>query len=72
MLHYYATRYFIQGGECKTPVVKYGTEADMLYQYYLFCASSSKNADGHDMDACVFGTIEGGVIERRLFDHTEA
>lgn len=65
---YYAIRYIIKGGEVKAPVIKQGAKEDMERQYYLFCASAATNGDENDVDAIEFGTIEGGKLERKVFD----
>ena len=40
---YYAQRKSIKNGEAQPIVNKYGDRSAMEFQYYLFCASASKN-----------------------------
>ena len=68
MAHYYAQRKSIKGDQPQLPVNKYGTETEMEYQYLLFCASAVKNEAGNDFDALEWGTIEGGMKERKVYD----
>lgn len=67
-LHYYAQRKSIKENQPQLPVNKYGTEADMEYQYLLFCASAVKNEAKNDFDALEWGTIENGMRERKIYD----
>lgn len=48
---------------------KSGERAAMEYQYHLFCANSAQNADGDLYDACEWGTMEGGKLERAVWNH---
>ena len=63
---YYAQRKSIINGEPQSVVNKYGTQAEMEYQFHLFCASAVKT-DVRDLDSIEWGTIEGGVIERKVY-----
>ena len=63
---YYAQRKSINNGEPQPIVNKYGTREEMEYQFHLFCASAVKT-DVRDLDAIEWGTIEGGVIERKRY-----
>jgi len=47
-------------------VNKYGTQAEMEYQFHLFCASAVKT-DIRDLDSIEWGTVEQGVIERKKY-----
>ena len=69
---YYAVNYNIKKDGTSGHVEKFGTETDMLYQYYLMCANAAKNTDGDQFDACEFGTIEGGKLKREVFDRRQA
>ena len=50
---------------------KYGDQVAMEYQYYLFCANSVKNEANNAFDAVEWGTVEGGKLERKVWDHTK-
>lgn len=63
---FYAQRKSINNGEPQAVVNKYGTQQEMEYQFHLFCASAVKT-DVRDIDAIEWGTIEGGVIERKKY-----
>lgn len=63
---YYAQRKSINNGDAQPVVNKYGTREEMEYQFHLFCASAVKT-DIRDVDAIEWGTIEGGVIERKKY-----
>lgn len=63
---YYAERKSINNGTVQPVVYKTGTQADMEYQFHLFCASAVKT-DVRDLDSIEWGTIEGGVIERKVY-----
>lgn len=63
---YYAQRKSINNGEPQPIVNKYGTRAEMEYQFHLFCASAVKT-DVRDIDSVEWGTVEQGVIERKKY-----
>lgn len=63
---YYAQRKSVNNGEAQPIVNKYGTQAEMEYQFHLFCASAVKT-DVRDLDSIEWGTIEGGAIERKVY-----
>ena len=63
---YYAQRKSINNGEPQPIVNKYGTRTEMEYQFHLFCASAVKT-DVRDLDSIEWGTIDGGVIERKRY-----
>lgn len=67
---YYSQRKSIKNGEPQTPVNRYGSRIDMEYQFHLFCASSVKNEAGNDADSIEWGTIEGGAVEFKRYDHS--
>lgn len=69
---YYAQRKSIKNGEAQPIVNKYGDRSAMEYQYYLFCASASKNEADNDVDSIEWGTIEYGVIERKRWAKDES
>lgn len=63
---YYAQRKSVNNGEAQPIVNKYGTQAEMKYQFHLFCASAVKT-DIRDIDSIEWGTVEQGVIERKRY-----
>lgn len=63
---YYAQRKSIVNGEPQPVVNKYGTREEMEYQFHLFCASAVKT-DIKDIDSIEWGTVDGGVIERKRY-----
>lgn len=63
---YYAQRKSVNSGEAQPIVNKYGDRVEMEYQFHLFCASAVKT-DVRDLDSIEWGTIEGGVIERKVY-----
>lgn len=64
---YYAQRKSIKGGQPQTISNRYGERAEMERQYHLYCASAATNADGNDVDSIEWGTIEQGVLERKVW-----
>lgn len=62
---YYAQKKAIKDGVPVAPNNRYGTKAEMEYQFYLYCANSVQNNDGNDISSVEWGTIEQGVIERK-------
>ena len=69
MLHYYAMRKSIKDGTPQTINSRFGEYAEMLRQYFLYCASAATNADGNEYDYVEFGTIEQGAIKVEKFDN---
>lgn len=65
MAIYYAQRKSIKNGMPVTPNNRYGDRPEMERQYHLYCASAATNADGNEVDAVEWGTIEQGVLERK-------
>jgi len=64
---YYAQRKSIKNGQPQTISNRYGERAEMERQYHLYCASAATNADGNDVDSIEWGTIEQGVLERKVW-----
>jgi len=64
---YYAQRKSIKAGTPQTINNRYGDRAEMERQFHLFCASAATNADGYDVDSIEWGTIEQGVLERKVW-----
>ena len=63
---YYSERKSVKDGAVQPVVYKTGTQAEMEYQFHLFCASAVKT-DVRDLDSIEWGTIEGGAIERKVY-----
>ena len=64
---YYAQRKSIKAGETQPINNRFGSRADMERQYHLYCASAATNEAGNDTDSIEWGTIEGGIIERKVW-----
>ena len=64
---YYAQRKSINNGVPVTPNNRYGTRAEMERQFHLYCASACTNADNNEVDSIEWGTLEGGIIERKCY-----
>ena len=69
MATYYAQRKSIKNGETQPINNRFGAMADMERQYHLYCASAATNADGFEVDAVEWGTIEKGASERKVWTH---
>ena len=71
MLHFYATRRTVKGGNPQTPAnYPYSTRNEAERQFYLLCASAIANTDENDAVSVEYGTIEQGSIERKFWDFT--
>ena len=68
---YYAYKQAIKNGAVTT-TNKTGDKAAMEDQYYLFCANCSKNDDGNSFAAVEWGTVEGGKLERKVWNYGAA
>jgi len=66
---YYAQRKSIKDGTTLPINNRFGTMAEMERQYHLYCASAATNADGNEVDAVEWGTIEQGAVERKVWTH---
>lgn len=65
---YYSQRKSILNGEPQTVVNKYGANRAMESQFHLFCANACDGDDyPFDVDSIEWGTVEGGVIERKVY-----
>lgn len=65
---YYAQRKSIQNGTPQTINNRYGNKREMERQYHLYCANACDGDDFPvDIDSIEWGTIEGGMIERKLY-----
>lgn len=65
---YYSQRKSILNGEPQTVTNKYGDRRQMERQFHLFCANANDAEEyTFDVDAIEWGTVEGGVIERKVY-----
>ena len=65
---YYSQRKSILNGVPQPIVNKYGNRREMERQFHLFCANANDGQEyPFDSDSIEWGTIEGGVIERKLY-----
>lgn len=69
MATYYAQRKSILNGVPQSVNNRYGNRREMERQFHLYCASA---CDGQefvfDTDSIEWGTIEQGVLERRVYN----
>lgn len=65
---YYSERKKVNEGQAVAPVYHTGEKDEMERQWHLDCANvlDTKNPR-NDIDVCEWGTIEKGVIERRVY-----
>lgn len=69
---YYAQRKSISGGVPQAIVNKYGDRRAMERQFHLFCANACDGEDfPFDVDSIEWGTVEGGMIERKVYMRQE-
>ena len=65
---YYSQRKSILNGEPQTINNRYGDRRAMERQFHLYCASACDGAENpFDVDSIEWGTVEGGVIERKVY-----
>lgn len=65
---YYAQRKSINNGTPETINNRYGTRRAMERQFHLFCANANDGDNfPFDIDSIEWGTVENGVIERKLY-----
>jgi hypothetical protein len=65
---YYSQRKSILNDQPQTVVNKYGDKRQMERQFHLFCANACDGEENpFDVDSIEWGTIEGGVIERKVY-----
>ena len=65
---YYAQRKSILNDEPQAIVNKYGNQRQMERQFHLFCANANDGEEyQYDIDSVEWGTVEGGVIERKVY-----
>lgn len=68
-MKYYAQRKTTKNGEVQPINNRFGSREEMERQFHLYCASAATNADGYELDAVEWGTIEQGAIERKFWAH---
>ena len=64
---YYSQRKSVKDGVAIAPNNRYGTRNEMERQFHLYCASACTNADGNEIDSIEWGTLEQGVVERKVY-----
>lgn len=65
---FYAQRKSILNGETQAVVNKYGDRRAMERQFHLFCANANDGENyPFDTDAIEWGTVEQGVLERKVY-----
>lgn len=70
---YYAQRKSILNDEPQAIVNKYGTQRQMERQFHLFCANANDGEEYlYDVDSVEWGTVEGGIIERKMYRKPES
>ena len=65
---YYAIRRSIKNGAASSNE-RTGDKAQMERQFHLYCASAATNADGNEFDAVEWGTLEGGKLDRKVWNN---
>ena len=68
---YYAIRWSIKNGTASHNE-RISDKAQMERQFHLYCASAATNADENDFDAVEWGTLEGGKLDRKVWDNRQA
>ena len=68
---YYSQRKSIKNRQPVAVNNRYGERADMERQFHLYCASAATNADENEVDSIEWGTVEQGVIERKVWNHPQ-
>ena len=65
---YYSQRKSIINDQPQAVVNKYGDKRQMERQFHLFCANACDGDEApFDVDSIEWGTVEGGVIERKCY-----
>ena len=65
---YYSERKKVNGGTAVAPAYHTGERDAMERQFHLNCANVlDSNNPRNDLDVCEWGTIEMGVIERKVY-----
>ena len=69
---YYSERKKVNNGTAVAPVYHTGERDAMERQFHLNCANVLDTTNPrNDLDVCEWGTIEGGVIERKVYTKVE-
>jgi len=69
-MNYYAQRKSIKSdGTMDAINNRYGERNAMERQYHLYCASACENAAGNLLDEIEWGTLESGILERKVYVH---
>ena len=69
---YYSQRKSILNDQPQAVVNKYGDKRQMERQYHLFCANACDGEENpFDVDSIEWGTVEGGMIERKCYIKSE-
>ena len=63
---YYSQRKSVKDGVPQTPNNRYGTQREMERQYHLYCAAACTSEE-FDLDSIEWGTLEHGVIEKKVY-----
>lgn len=64
---YYAYKQAVKDGKVTVTNKSSEKKDDMEHQYCLFRANSVKNEDDNDMSVCEWGSITGGMYERKIY-----
>lgn len=65
---YYSQRKSILNGEPQTINNRYGDRRAMERQFHLYCANACDGTENpFDVDSIEWGTVEGGMIERKVY-----
>ena len=67
---YYSQRKSVKDGVPQTPNNRYGTQREMERQYHLYCAAACTSEE-FDLDSIEWGTLENGVIEKKVYAKPE-
>ena len=67
---FYSQRKSVKDGVPQTPNNRYGTQKEMERQYHLYCAAACTSEE-FDVDAIEWGTLEHGVIEKKVYAKPE-
>ena len=72
MMTYYAQRKYILNGQPQTINNRNGGQREMERQFHLYCANACDGEEyPFDVDSIEWGTVEGGVIERKVYAKPE-
>ena len=69
---YYSQRKSILNGVPQAINNRYGTQREMERQFHLYCANACDGTEfPFDVDSIEWGTVEHGVIERKVYAKLE-